>query len=415
MLVNSYKILFWAGLLIVSYAYVGYGMLLLALVKLKRITTPNSKRMNETSQQCKVTFVVCAFNESDWIAEKVINSIESVYPAKHIRFVFVTDGSSDDTTEKARKCFEKQSGTSEWFVIHEPERKGKIAAFHRAMLLFGDWPGCPPEQHIILSTDANTLLNKGAVQHIVNNFSDPQTGAVAGEKRIRMGEKDAANAAGEGIYWQYESLLKKWDSELWTVVGAAGELFAFRSSVYEAVPSDTIVEDFYLTMRIAQRGYRVAYEPEAYAVEASSASVSEEMKRKVRIAAGGLQSVVRLAPVLNIFRYGWLSFQYISHRVLRWTLAPLFLPIVFVVNILLVKNTVEQGGAIGFYEVAMLGQVMFYLFAIMGYFFERRQMKVKIFFVPYYFCLMNYAMYAGLFRLMRGRQSVLWEKSKRAV
>jgi cellulose synthase/poly-beta-1,6-N-acetylglucosamine synthase-like glycosyltransferase len=230
-----------------------------------------------------------------------------------------------------------------------------------------------------------------------------------------MGEKDAANAAGEGIYWQYESLLKKWDSELWTVVGAAGELFAFRSSVYEAVPSDTIVEDFYLTMRIAQRGYRVAYEPQAYAVEASSASVSEEMKRKVRIAAGGLQAVVRLAPVLNIFRYGWLSFQYISHRVLRWTLAPLFLPIVFVGNILLVQHTIEQGGPIGFYEVAMLGQVLFYLFAIMGHFFERRQMKVKIFFVPYYFCLMNYAMYAGLFRLLRGRQSVLWEKSKRAA
>jgi hypothetical protein len=177
--------------------------------------------------------------------------------------------------------------------------------------------------------------------------------------------------------------------------------------VYEHVPTDTIVEDFYLTMRIAQKGYRVAYAPDAYAVESSSASVAEERKRKIRIAAGGIQAVVRLAPLLNIFKYGVLSFQYVSHRVLRWTLAPLFLPILLILNILLAQNSL-------FYQVILVAQVLFYLAALAGYLFEQRKMKVKIFFVPYYFCMMNYSMYAGFLRFMRGRQSVLWEKAKRA-
>jgi cellulose synthase/poly-beta-1,6-N-acetylglucosamine synthase-like glycosyltransferase len=223
-----------------------------------------------------------------------------------------------------------------------------------------------------------------------------------------MSKQADAGSAGEGIYWQYESLLKKWDAELWSVVGAAGELFAFRTEVYEHVPTDTIVEDFYLTMRIAQKGYRVQYEPEAFAVESSSASVAEELKRKVRIAAGGLQAVARLAPLLNIFRYGMLTFQYVSHRVLRWTLAPLFLPVLLAVNVLLAL----QGSP--FYRGLLVLQILFYSAALAGYLFEKRKMKIKAFFVPYYFCLMNYSMYAGFVRLVRGRQSVLWERAKRA-
>jgi TctA family transporter len=132
------------------------------------------------------------------------------------------------------------------------------------------------------------------------------------------------------------------------------------------------------------------------------------MKRKVRIAAGGLQAVWRLAAVLNPFRYGVLSFQYISHRVLRWTVAPLSLPILLIINILL---SVEKGQI---YTLLLWAQILFYLAALAGWVLEQRKLKVKALFVPYYFCLMNWAMYAGLVRLVRGKQSVLWEKAKRA-
>ena len=390
------EIVFWLGFALVFYAYLGYGLVLWAIVRIKRFFPSASP--SGTGPLPEVTFIVCAFNEEDWIRQKIDNSLALEYPRDIIKFCFVTDGSSDRTAEIVRN-YPFPSGVR-WQLLHEPERRGKIAAFQRAMQQM--------DSPIVVSTDANTLVNPEAILRLVQHFAEPQVGAVAGEKRISMAEKDDASSAGEGIYWKYESLLKKWDAELWSVVGAAGELFAIRTACYEPVPPDTLVEDFYLTMRIAQRGWRVQYEPGAWAAEASSASVAEEMKRKVRIAAGGLQAVWRLAPLLNPFRYGVLIFQYISHRVLRWTLAPLMLPILLIVNSILAL----QGDP--FYEMLLLAQILFYGAAIAGWILEQRKLKVKALFVPYYFCLMNWAMYAGFIRLMRGKQSVLWEKAKRS-
>jgi len=390
------KIVFWSGLALIFYAYLGYGLVLWAFLRVKRLFKP--VHQPESAELPEVSFVVCAYNEEDWMIRKIDNSIAINYPRYLIQFCFVTDGSDDRSTELVRTY--PYPADLRWSLLHQPERRGKIAAFQRAMQQI--------ESPVVVSTDANTLVNPEAIRQLVRHFADPQVGAVAGEKRISMADKDDASSAGEGIYWKYESLLKKWDAELWSVVGAAGELFAFRTECYEPVPSDTLVEDFYLTMRIAQRGWRVQYEPEAWAVEASSASVAEEMKRKVRIAAGGLQAVWRLAPLLNPLRYGVLSFQYISHRVLRWTLAPLLLPILLIINILLAVE-----GSL-FYQILLLAQTLFYLAALAGWFLEQRKLKVKALFIPYYFCLMNWAMYAGFVRLLRGKQTVIWEKAKRA-
>lgn len=390
------EIVFWSGLALIFYAYLGYGLVLWTFLHFKRLFKPVIQPYSDALPE--VSFIVCAYNEEDWILRKLDNSIAINYPRHLIQFCFVTDGSDDRSTELVRTY--PYPPDLRWCLLHQPERRGKIAAFQRAMQQI--------ESPVVVSTDANTLVNPEAIHRLVRHFADPQVGAVAGEKRISMADKDDASSAGEGIYWKYESLLKKWDAELWSVVGAAGELFAFRTECYEPVPPDTLVEDFYLTMRIAQRGWRVQYEPGAWAAEASSASVAEEMKRKIRIAAGGLQAVWRLAPLLNPLRYGVLSFQYISHRVLRWTIAPLLLPILLTINILLAI----QGNI--FYQILLLAQTLFYLAALAGWFLEQRKLKVKALFVPYYFCLMNWAMYAGFMRLILGRQSVLWEKAKRA-
>jgi cellulose synthase/poly-beta-1,6-N-acetylglucosamine synthase-like glycosyltransferase len=390
------EFIFWFGVALVFYAYLGYGILLYAMVRIKRLFVPN--RLFPVNELPEISFVVCAFNEADWIEEKIANSLSLDYPRDKILFWWVTDGSSDATPQLAEQ-YPYPEGTR-WTLLHQPERRGKIAAFQRVM----EHQTSP----IVVSTDANTLVNANALQNIVRHFNNPSVGAVAGEKRIAMPDAAAANSAGEGIYWKYESALKRWDYDLYSVVGAAGELFAFRTEAYEHVPTDTIIEDFYLTLRIAQKGWRVAYEPEAYAAESASASVPEELKRKVRIAAGGIQAIVRLAPLLNIFRYGVLSFQYISHRVLRWTLAPLFLPLIFLASVVLAWQVKP------FYIVALLAQVLFYAAAYVGYTLAKREIKVKALFIPYYFCVMNYAVYAGFLRYIRGRQSVLWERAERA-
>ena len=263
---------------------------------------------------------------------------------------------------------------------------------------------------VVVFTDANTMLNRDALQKICRHYANERTGAVAGEKRVAMNTTDDASAAGEGFYWKYESALKRWDSELYSVVGAAGELFSIRRSLYEPVPADTILDDFMISMRVAAKGYRVVYEPEAYATESASANVGEELKRKIRIAAGGIQSIVRLGALLNPFRYPVLSFQYISHRVLRWVLTPFLLIIGLLLNSLLVMN-----GAPVIYHALLMAQVLFYLLAFIGLLMERRQLRIKALFIPYYFCVMNYAVLAGIVRYFNGRQSAVWEKVQRKV
>jgi len=164
-------------------------------------------------------------------------------------------------------------------------------------------------------------------------------------------------------------------------------------------------------MRIVQNGYRVGYAPDAYAVEGHSANVKEELKRKIRISAGGLQAIWRLRALLNPFKYGVLTFQYVSHRVLRWTLAPLFLPIILFLNYYFIEVGARPQHI---YVILFWAQLFFYASAILGWVFEQFKMKVKIFYIPYYFCVINYSVYRGFMRLVSGSQSVVWEKAKRA-
>lgn len=400
MFTNTMEITFWALIALVLYAYIGYGIVLYIMIQIKRLYKRYSPPILPTNPADlpEVTFMVAAYNEERWIEDKIKNCLAFNYPKDKIKFFFVTDGSNDDTPYLIRKY--PVADDVQLRLFHSPERKGKIAAVERVMPYV--------ETPIVIYTDANTDVNPEAINYIVRHYQDPKVGAVAGEKRIRQEQKDEASGAGEGIYWKYESQLKKWDSELNTVVGAAGELFSLRTKLFFPVPEDTLIEDFFMTLTIAKQGYKVRYEPAAYAEEGSSASVGEELKRKIRIAAGGLQAIYRLAPLLNIFKYGMLSFQYISHRVLRWTLAPLALPIILILNILLAID----GNP--FYQGLLVLQIGFYVLAIIGYLLEKRKLKFKAFFVPYYFCMMNYAVYRGFVRIVRGSQSVIWTKAKRA-
>ena len=391
------ELLFWICIALVFYAYLGYGIVLYLAIKIKRLFKGAPKEDFDPEFLPEVTFVVAAYNEERWIIDKLENCLEFDYPTERLQLLFVTDGSSDSTPNLIEN-YQLPEGVN-LRLFHSPERRGKIAAVERIME-YVDTP-------ITIYTDANTMVNSQAIKNIVRHYADPKVGAVAGEKRIQQDSKDEASSAGEGIYWKYESTLKRWDSELYSVVGAAGELFSVRTDLYEAVPQDTIIEDFFMTLRIAQKGYRVIYEPGACAVESSSASVKEELKRKIRIAAGGLQAIYRLSPLLNPIRFGLLSFQYISHRVLRWTLAPAALPIILILNVLLAATS-------PFYQIVLLAQITFYILAGLGYLMEKRKLKFKILFIPYYFCMMNYAVYRGFGRIMTGNQSVIWERAKRA-
>ena len=398
---TSLQILFWIFIFIVFYAYVGYGILLYFLIKLKRLFKGRKAEvvLNE-NELPHITLFVAAYNEKDYIDAKVKNTMELNYPKDRLHQVWVTDGSDDGTPDLLRNY----EGVE---VYHKPERGGKIGAINRGMQFV--------KTPLVAFCDGNTMLGKDSMLEIAKLFADSKVGCVSGEKRIYAKEADAAAGAGEGIYWKYESTLKKWDAELYSVVGAAGELFAVRTELFEDVEKDTLLDDFIISLRIAMRGYTIQYNPEAYAIETASADVKEELKRKIRISAGGIQSVIRMRSLLNPFKYGILSFQYISHRVLRWTLAPLGLLLMIPICFILAWNSGAGLFGAGLYQLLFWGQILFYAAALLGWFLENRRIKIKVLFIPYYFFIMNLSVFLGLRRYLRGQQSVNWERAKRGA
>ncbi|HXB96240.1 MAG TPA: glycosyltransferase family 2 protein [Puia sp.] len=384
---NLCEAVFFASCGIVLYNYAGYAFLAMLL-------PPYGKKKRRAAEAGgplpSVSFIVAAFNEEDLIAKKILNSVGQQYPGGEIEFIFVTDGSSDSTPSIV-------AGYPSVLLLHAAQRKGKAAAMNRAV---GAAKG-----EVLIFSDANTMLNPEAVMTIARHYADPAVGGVAGEKKV-IGGDAGAPGEGEGLYWQYESLLKKIDSRCYSVVGAAGELFSLRKGLYTVLPENTVLDDFVLSLRVAQRGFRVLYEPGAYAMELPSFSYREEQKRKVRIAAGGFQSIVMLKGLFLFWRHPRLSFLYISHRVLRWTLSPLCLILAFLSNFVLCF--VEDGAV---FPVLFALQVAFYGMALLG---GRGKTGNKLFKIPYYFAFMNVSVVLGFFRFLGGRQTALWEKAKRA-
>jgi poly-beta-1,6-N-acetyl-D-glucosamine synthase len=385
-----YKIIFWLSLFIIAYSYIGYGIVLYVLVRIKKMLQKVPK-LSDGTYEPHVSLVVAAYNEEEFIHIKIENTLQLDYPREKLQVIFITDGSSDATPQLIRD--------SPFELLHQPERRGKVAAMNRAI----GYVKAP----IVVFCDANTLLNKECIRNLVKHYTDPKVGAVAGEKKVLAGA-DAKAAGAEGIYWKYESFLKKLDSEFYSVVGAAGELFSVRTHLFERAKEDTIIEDFVQSLKVCLKGYVVRYEPAAYATESASLSMREEQKRKVRICAGAFQAMSMLRELFNVFKYPVLSFQFISHRILRWTLCPVCLVLLLFSNI----GIVLSGGE-WIYWLLLGMQACFYVLAIIGWLFANRNIKLKLLYIPYYFLFMNISVFMGFARFIQKRQTVLWEKAAR--
>ena len=390
------KILFWAMLLIVFYTYLGYGILLYIIIRLKRLFwgKPQEAVLPPDEELPDMTLLICAYNEEDVVAEKMKNTLAIDYPKDKFRIMWVTDGSNDHTNELLKAYPEVD-------IVFSPERKGKSAALKHGLREL--------KTRYVAFTDANTMLNAGALKEIARQFMDPTVGCVSGEKRV-IAKKDGDMAAkGEGLYWKYESTLKRWDSELYSTMGAAGELYAMDPTLVREVPDEALLDDFMMSMYVVQAGKRIAYAPDAYAQEYGSANIFEESKRKRRIAAGGLQSIWWLRSMLNPLHQPLVTFQYVSHRVLRWSITPVAMIILLAINIILALM-----GAGLFYSIFLALQLLFYLIALIGWISSRYGHRNKILYTIYYFVFMNINVFRGMAYLRTHGKSGAWEKAKRS-
>ena len=389
------KVIFWICICIVFYTYIGYGVLLYVLLRLKKAfgkpvphpTLPADEALPD------VTLMICAFNEEEVVKEKMENIRQLDYPKDKLCVMWVTDGSDDHSNELL-------SQYDEVTLVYSPERRGKAAAMKHGLEV--------NKADIVIFTDANTMLNAGAIREIVRQFMRKDVGCVAGEKRVAARTQGQVAAEGEGLYWKYESTLKRWDNELYSAMGAAGELFAVRMSNYREAPSHALLDDFMMSMLIVSDGYKIAYTSDAYATEYGSANMHEESKRKRRIAAGGLQSIWWLRSLMNPLKYPVVSFLFVSHRVLRWSVTPFALLALIPLNIALVALS---AGTV--YTVIGILQLLFYIAAFGGWLLARVNRKSKLLYVPYYFMFMNINVFHGIRYLCTHHTSGTWEKAKR--
>lgn len=368
---------------LVAYTFLGYPAAVATLAKLW--TRPP---VLDPGYEPNVTLVVVAYNEEDVIAEKLENSRGLDYPSGRLELLVVADGSDDETVERARA-----SGAAR--VLHEPVRRGKLAAMARA--------ADAATGEILVFSDANNLYEPGTLRAVVAPFADPSVGVVSGRKVIDDGSGRGLDRA-ESLYWRYESALKKWETATGSVAAVAGEIIAFRRAAFRVPGHRFLVEDFVQAMLAALDGWRVVYAPDAVSVERASATVGDEATRRARIVSGRWQALVALLPRLLVRRPG-LALKVISHKGLR-PLVPGALVLAALSNV----ASARRGRAS---RLLLAGQAGFYAAALAGYRNERAGRRNRLLFLAYYFCRMNFATLAGLHNFLRGRDAAVWAKVRR--
>lgn len=368
---------------LIGFAYVGFPIL---LARFARRAAPLPTSLPQDSDRLpRVLMVVAAFNEEAVIAEKLANSWVLDYPADRFRLWIGSDGSDDRTNELLRECTDPRLKA---FLFGE--RRGKISVLNDLMR--------HADADIVVFSDANTLFEPDALKLLVAPFADESVGCVSGELVIA----ENGGASGEGLYWKYEGWIKRNEARLGFLMGCNGGIFAIRPECYEPLPTSTIVEDFVLTLRILERGHEVRFVPEARGTEPPCASTSAEMKRKIRIGAGGFQALGLNRALLHP-RFGIRAFAFWGHKVLRW-LVPHFFGLAFVANIILAMT-------LPVFALLLAGQIMGALVAAWVYFAAPGVSRPKWAKPIGYFYLMNYALGCGFVRFLFGTQRVTWERA----
>jgi len=373
---------------ILLYAYVGYGI----LAAIFGLFSKKNKWKNVTN--IPVTVIIPAYNEAGILPQKIKNTIVGLQNFTTWQIVLITDGSDDGSNVL-------KFDDDRVLHLHESTRLGKSVAINKAMeSALGD---------IVIITDANAMVNEIGFEKLVLGFANEKVGAVSGEKKVMMAD---GSTGGEGIYWKYESFIKKQSALMYSLTGAAGELLAVRKNLFTPIPVDAILDDMELSLSIIQQNKIIGYEPAAYATEPPSHTLNDEWNRKVRISAGVFQTLQRNRFVFNPFKHSVFVFQFFSHRVLRWLASIPCLLLVLASNIVLVFSADTCTYFLPVFTVLLYAQVAVYLWALLGMLL--RNVKLPGFlFLPFYFLMMNVAVVAGWFRFMGKKETVMWKKVKR--
>jgi len=373
--------LFFLLIFIIFYVYVGYPVIISAIAAIRKRTVQKRDDFEPS-----VSLIIAAFNEEDVIEEKIKNSLALDYPKDKLEIIVFSDASTDRTDEIV-----KQYQNEGVILIQLTGRRGKTAGQNLSV--------SQANGEIIVFSDANAVYKPDAIRKIARNFYDASIGCVCGELVYYSDDKSLIGDA-ENVYWDYEKFIKRKEDQAGSILGANGSIYAVRRELYVPLPDETI-SDFIEPFKIIEQGYRVVYEPAAVSFEQSTKNFQEEFQRKKRIVNRSFNSFLHFRSFLNPFRYPMLSFELISHKLLRW-LIPFFLILIFGVNLFLLN--------VLFFRITFLVQLLFYGMALSGYFLEKKQWHIMLFYVPFYFCLVNLASFLAIVKyFFKRKKVVVWD------
>lgn len=389
-------VLFWLCLFIIIYTYFGY---LLLLSFFAQFSIPKNYVKKDFPS---VTLLIAAYNEEKIIASKLENSLSLDYPKERLQIIVAADGSDDGTVAIVRSYAER--GVK---ISYDSVRQGKMAAINHAMLLAQD--------EIVVFSDANNFYAPNALIELVRPFSDVRVGGVSGAKTINA-DQDALGDT-EGLYWKYESLIKKQETRLGCTVGASGEILGIRRKLFTPPPPEIINDDMFIAFSIIRAGYDMVYVPTARSFERMTFSEREEIVRRTRIFAG-LYQTMRMSLSLLPFHRPVIVWQIVSHKYLR-ALIPFAMVGAWITNLLVLFYPQAEGSlhwlflAPPYGKLFLVLQSCFYLSAIVGKKLKLGGKLGKLLNIPVFLVNSNFAALRGFQRYLTGQQTVIWKKAAR--
>jgi cellulose synthase/poly-beta-1,6-N-acetylglucosamine synthase-like glycosyltransferase len=375
--------IFWLTVSIIFYSYLGYPVLILFLALFV------NNKVNKKDIEPTVTFLITAYNEEKNMREKLENTLSLDYPGDKMEIIVASDASVDKTDEIVKEF----SGRG--VILHRVEgRLGKTETQNQAVKVTkGD---------IIIFSDATTKYKEDAVRKIVRNYNDPSIGAVSGRYEY-MNPTGVAIGLGTILFWKYENFIKSRQTQIKTITGCCGCIYSVRRRLYEPLPM-AIISDLVEPLKILEKGYRIAFEPQAVAYEVTEEMPEEEFSMRVRVISRGMTGLTYVKDLLNPFKHTFVSFQLFSHKVLRWLMSFLLI-ILFVSNLLIMERFP--------YKLIFILQAIFYLSAPVAWIMHKYGKKAKFLFIPLYFCILNLASLLATINLVKGRKMSTWETVRR--
>lgn len=375
------KIIFWLSFIILVYTYFGYPFLMSILIKFRKVNGINKKRITP-----KISIVISAYNEEASIKRKLENILSLDYPREKMEIIVVSDASTDKTDEIVKGF------TAEGIKLYRINKQsGKIAAYRKALSQI--------KSEIVVFSDATSVLDEDSLINLISNFNDSLVGCVGGLLKYVNPEK-AKVGEGESKYWEYEKMIRKYESELSSLTSVSGTLYAVRKELYPLDMKADLADDLIVPLSVKKQGFRTVLEQEAVCCEFTTLSVREDMAKRARITIQNIRGLLNYADILNLFKYGLFSILVISHKVFR-LLVPVFLIIVFFLNFVFSFTSY-------LFLTLFVFQIIFYVGGIIGY-IQMEKVKSKVINVLFYFCLSNLAIFMGIIEFFKGKKVVTWD------